>query len=203
MSDDGKARDGGLTWLPLVGAGAVALLIAVAIFFIGPGQDSHVGVATASDGSLSCPATYEQRSATDKRKLWVPVDGSGIDGSKHLTPDGKPSHVTVCYYRAPAAKAGKSATIDLTGHRTLTAGLGAATHDLHSQPAEGSVQAAPCQADPATSGDDYLVGMTFATGVIWVSAPGNSCAGSGNGEFAGSVNLAMQVGDAYTTRVWK
>lgn len=191
--------DQSLTWLPFAGAAAVALLIASVIVFVGAGSDNYVGTKTDADGALTCPATYQQRRFGDHKKAWVPVEPTGVDGGPNLVPDSLPSHVTICRYGATAAAFDRPVKVELTGHRTLTGGLRAATKELSALPkARDGVGVCP----PGGAVDNYLVGLTFATGLLWVSVPGGACLEPSNGDFTTSAGLSVRVAAAYEARVW-
>ncbi len=195
MTDDGATgppQDKTLTWLPLAGAAAVAAVVVLILVFAGAGTDNHPGTATDAHGALTCPKTYEIAS-----QAWVPVDPAGVDGKKSLVPDTKPGHATVCHYPTSGSPTERG-DARLAGHRVLGGDLRAITRGLAKQP---KADAQTCTATRPTPGGSYLLGLTFATGVVWVSAPGDECLGSTNGQFdTSSVRAALQ--NAYDARTW-
>ncbi|MGI8677421.1 MAG: hypothetical protein ACR2LX_01780 [Jatrophihabitans sp.] len=199
MSDDGTTGhaqepppDKSLTWMPLLGAAVVAAVVVLILVLTGSGKENHLGTATDADGALSCPKTYEVNSTA-----WVPIDPAGVDGKKSLVPDTKPGHATVCHYPTSGSPTERG-DARLAGRRTLGGDLRAITRGLSKLPKS---PAQTCAARQAAPGGSYLLGLNFATGVVWVSAPGEECLGSTNGVYQTStVRTAVQ--SAYDARAW-
>lgn len=56
--------------------------------------------------------------------------------------------------------------------------------------------------EASTDGDNFLIGLRFGRGIVWVSAPGNHCSGSTNGIDNSPFNLRADAQQAYRTSVW-
>ena len=50
--------------------------------------------------------------------------------------------------------------------------------------------------------DNYLIGLTYGSDVLWVSAAGGHCSGSTNGTFHSAQNLRADAAQAYHYGVW-
>ena len=55
---------------------------------------------------------------------------------------------------------------------------------------------------PRAPGTDYLIGLVYSTGKIWVSVPADTCLIISNGQYATSEDLRAKVRTAYATRSW-
>lgn len=187
--------DRSLSWWPLVGAAVIVGLVVVLLLVAGSGGGDRIGTKTDSDGALTCPPTYKVHDFDH----WVPTDASGVNGKKKLVPDAKPSHVTICRYAYATPSRGKTVHAKLSGHRTLTNGLRALTGDLsklHKSNSDGGGILVVGETQSV-----YLIGLTFASGVVWVSVPdGNSAS---NGQFTTSSALHGKVAKAFESRAWK
>ncbi|GAB2471270.1 hypothetical protein [Jatrophihabitans fulvus] len=180
-----------LTWWPLVGAAVLAAIVLTVIFTSGAGDDNRVGSKTDDNGALECPAEYKLR--TDS--FWVPLEPSGVDGKARTVPNVKPGHVTVCRYTAPPSSRG-SGDVALDGTRVLSSGLATMTQRLSKAP-EAPEGTRAGKVGPG--GEIYLVGATFATGYVWISAPVK--AGS-NGQFVTSADVHLAAEQAFDTGAW-
>jgi hypothetical protein len=138
--------------------------------------------------ALSCP-----RTAHDGQ--WVPARPHGLRGSTRLTPNRTPSTAVICAYNARHAGV-------LSGSRLLTAGLGEIPASLAWLPPSLPGQRLACI---GTAGGfqpgNYLIGLTYGSASIWISAP-DECVGSSNGRFASLDNVDGLAQAAYTTGQW-
>jgi hypothetical protein len=133
----------------------------------------------------ACPAKYE---ATNS--VWVPAQPHGVDGQGGLVPSSVPSAAVVCAYLHPDNGA-------LTGSHPLTGSLAAIPATMSSAPAKTD-SAVPCpQYFRAVDADDYLIGLAYPAGQLWVAVPRFHCAGASNGEFTTTTNLGDTVNAWY------
>lgn len=187
--------DKSLSWFPFAGAIVVAVIAVVVVALVGSGSDRHLGTSTDADASLQCPKTYEIGSVA-----WVPIGPAGVNGKKRLVPDTKPGHATVCRYPTAGNPTERSQDTRLSGRRTLGGDLRAVTRTLSKTPG-GSPDEQTCRNGQGGDSESYLMGLTFPTGVIWVSAPGDECLGSTNGEFH-TASVRPQLRSAYHAGAW-
>lgn len=146
--------------------------------------------SAASNTSADCPAQYDT-AASDP---WVPDGPEGVDAASRMVPDETPTSVRVCAYLHGDDGA-------LTGDRALQGDLDAVTQTLTWLPR--GTNSFPCAAYLAvTDGDNYLIGLSYADGRVWVAAPGNHCDGASNGEFRTTMNLMAFADAAYTSGRW-
>ena len=54
----------------------------------------------------------------------------------------------------------------------------------------------------STDGDVYLIGLTYSTGTMWISAPDNHCSGSSNGQFTTTAHVATAAIQASRYGTW-
>jgi hypothetical protein len=149
-----------------------------------PARNGSTASAAASSSAAvpvaapACPAKYE---ATNS--VWVPTQPRGVDGQSALVPASVPSAAVICAYLYPDNGA-------LSGSHALTGSLAAIPATMSSAPAKTDSMPVPCPLylQPADA-DDYLIGLVYPTGQLWVSAPRFHCAGASNGEFTTSTNL--------------
>lgn len=203
--DDGDLEpdDRTLTWWPIAGAAIVAALVVLVIVLAGPGEDNHVGSKIDNGGALVCPDSYEQRAFVRNGKIqkpWVPVEPTGVGGDTTLVPDTEPSHVTLCQYSSTRTDTDNAVEVKLSGHRTLDSGLREVTKDLTDEPKRQS-SSTGCTSSGGAK-EDYLIGLRFATGLLWVSVPANDCLGATNGKFVTGSSLTARVTRAYEARAW-
>jgi len=183
-------------WLPALAAASVVLAVVGAVLAIRATRaDGHR--ASPGSAALNCPQRYHNIAP----KQWVPARARGVDAASRLVPDQRPDHVVVCAYLSPPG-AGVSRPA-LSGSRYLGGDLAAAATALTWLPRQLAKQSMACTSDlQATDGDAYLVGFTYSTGTVWVSAPGDHCSGAWNGQFATAVNLRVPVAGAYRAGRW-
>ena len=176
------------TWWPAAAAAAIVLLatgITLAVRHSGGHQSSAASVANAT-----CPQRYPVKSLSP----WVPQRAEGVDAASRLVPDEVPTSVFICGYLGGRAQ--------LTGRRAVTANLRGLREALTWVPA-GDRRGAPCTADlQPHDGDNFLIHLTYPSGAMWVSAPGDHCDGSTNGTFSSTANLRASVIPAYETGAW-
>lgn len=192
------SADRTLSWLPLVGAAVLAIVVAVVVFLVGAGKDNRGGSRVDDDGALACPGTYAG-SVTDITRR-VPAVPSGVDGEADLVPNAQPRYVAICRYRAaPNARTGVDLPID--GRVVLDDNERGAARFLSN--ADKATKTAACDL-PAGARDQpsYLLGFTFSTGIVWVSIPGSGCQNASNGEFVTKDDLRTVTNDAFRTKVW-
>jgi hypothetical protein len=121
----------------------------------------------------------------------VPASPDGVDGAAQLVPKQTPLAAVVCAYRQPDQGA-------LTGAHQLTGSLAAVPAALSTAPSSAGAPVAACPLYfRAVDADNYLIGLRYAAGQLWVSAPGFHCSGSGNGVFTSSENLALTVASVW------
>ena len=198
MTSSRPSGDRTLTWWPFVGAAIIAAIGIGVIVLVGSGTQNRDGLATDDNGALTCPTTYLQNAldvATVPR-AWVPVKGTGVDGTSALVPDSKPQDVTICHYGS-AGTLGQARPALLGQGVTLTQGQQAMAKALSAYPA-----AADAQRRCTTAGDYYLAGFVFGGGAIWVAVPDDGCQNVTNGDFEVSADIRPQIVSAYQTRHW-
>lgn len=190
-------------WMPAPATAAVVLAL-VAVFAAqgcgarpaarGTTRTGPVtGALTARVRALTCPTDYR---ATATQAPWVPAKPHGVDASARLAPDETPTTVVVCAYLHRIGTGGL-----VTGRRVLAGKLGGVRDVLAYVPR--STTSPPCTAILlGTDGDNFLLGLTYGSGTVWVSAPGNHCSGSGNGSFRAAPNLSSFARAAYLSGRW-
>lgn len=174
-------------WVPAVAAACLVLALAIGVFV----WRTHGSTPPASR-SLSCPQQYQ--GAEHIGTLWVPSKASGVDGRHRLVPDATPQRIVVCGYLGQVEGA-------LTGQQVLR-NPAAAVHALTWLPGD-SGHGTPCTFDlqPLDS-SNFLIGVRYAAGTVWVSAPGSHCAFASNGQFTAAANLREPALAAYRSGTW-
>ncbi|MFN2518027.1 MAG: hypothetical protein ABR604_03130, partial [Jatrophihabitantaceae bacterium] len=184
-------------WLAAATAACVvAIAVLVAVVASPRGERQRDAAAPGPDAAaLACPKQYR---AADPGRIWVPAQAQRVDGASRLVPKQTPAHVVLCAYLQ-----GNRLPTTLSGSEELGGDLAAVTRTLTWLPRQLPKQSMPCTLDlRPTDGDAYLVGLTYPTGTVWVSAPGNHCEGASNGEFATTVNLLPWVAASYGAGAW-
>lgn len=188
----------GRTWLGVgalvVSVAAIAVGATVTRDSVGTGRHESPRITTAS-----CPQTLGD---LPDDGYWVPERPDGFDAGSHLVPVVIPNSAVVCAYLADKRPeiAGQQPASALTGTREITGGLDAFA-DLGELPAAGDPWACTSILLP-TDGDYYLVGLNYDHASVWVSAPGNHCRGSSNGDFSTRTNLREPADAAFRTGTW-
>jgi hypothetical protein len=164
-------------WLPLAAAAAV---IAIAVGVVAATQlPASTPPQPATLTSADCPAGDHPPQAPAPQ---------GINAGDRLVPDETPEGVIVCAYLGSDGQ--------LTGASTLHGDLSAVTESLTWLP-RGDTHSYPCSTVLLpTDGENYLIGLSYADGALWVSAPGDHCAGATN------ANLRELADAAYRTQTW-
>lgn len=155
---------------------------------------AQVTITTGSNVPSSahgCPAQY----GPNKNIFgWVPPGAARRAPRSALVPNNRPDAVVVCGYLG-----GRSA---LTGASSLTGDLSAVTDDLRQARSYRRSDSACLDYFASTDSDNYLIKLTFAGRVVWVSAPGNHCDTSTNGVYKAGVNLRADAAQAYRYGTW-
>ena len=174
--------------------GAAALLTLTACTAPGqPAASSRASTSLASNGAaLGCPAKYQLGKPGEPYTGWVPASPTMPTGGQ-LVPNSTPNEAVVCAYRGAAP---------LTPARTEVRGdLQLITADLAHIVVRESQHL--CLTYLALSdGQNYLIGLRYERGTVWVSVPGNHCLGSTNGRDASPVNLRVPAQQLYRTGYW-
>lgn len=177
-------------WLPAAAAAVVVAAASIAAVTIARSNHHSATRPPAAVAPLACPETSRQSGPTP----WVPTLPSGSDGSSRLVPDVTPTYAVVCAYLN---------TTDLSGNVALTGDLSGIPADLTWMPRQLTASR-PCTADlRATDNDNYLLGLTYPDGTLWVGVPGNHCTGSTNGRFVSTANLRAQTAASYAAGTWQ
>jgi hypothetical protein len=157
-----------------------------------PASNGSTASAAASSSAAvpvaapACPAKYQ---ATNS--VWVPAQPQGVDGQSGLVPKSAPSAAVICAYLHPDNGA-------LTGSHALTGSLAAIPATMGSAPAKTDSAILPCpQYFRAVDADDYLIGLAYPGGQLWVAVPRFHCSGASNGEFTTTTNLGDTVNAWY------
>ncbi len=182
------------TWLATAAAAACVLVVAVVVAIVRtPGDQSPAAAGPA----VACPHGYAGQATP-----WVPRAPTVADADRRLVPDQTPAHVVVCAY-LPDPRQHRQRDTVLTGRTELAGNLVAVRTTLTWLPERGLGQEQSCPLYLAkTDGDNYLIGLTYRGGTVWVSAPGDHCEGASNGRFDTLVNLLPWASAAYTGGVW-
>ncbi|PZS18538.1 MAG: hypothetical protein DLM57_06085 [Pseudonocardiales bacterium] len=145
-------------------------------------------VSASTSPALACPGRSQQHLVLNPSDYWVPAQAQGVDARQRLVPNRTPAHVVVCaYLQGPA----------LTGHKELRGDLATVTAALTWTPPSRLHPLACTDVLLITDADNYLVGLSYASGMIWVAAPGNHCAGSSNGQFTVDQSAAVLASSWY------
>ncbi|MDT4916700.1 MAG: hypothetical protein QOH89_1400 [Pseudonocardiales bacterium] len=178
------------TWLPIAAAAAVVAIMA-GVVAVAANRSNSSNQRAAGSTSVDCPAEYD----TDAGGPWVPGDPVGVDGNARMVPDETPTTVRVCAYLHDGDGA-------LTGDRVVDGNLAQVTQTLTWLPG-GDASSFPCATDlGGTNGRNYLIGLSYPDGRVWVSAPGGDCVGASNGDFRTMTNLSAFADTAYSTGTW-
>jgi hypothetical protein len=186
-------------WLAAAAAAACVLVVAAVIAIVRPTGDKPAPSLAANppapvSPALACPHQYE-----GKATPWVPRPPTIVDAGRRLVPDRTPAHVVVCAYLPPTNRP-VGTWRKLTGRTELRGDLAAVRATLTWQPA-GRQQGCPLYATP-TDLQNYLVGLSYRGGSVWVSVPGDHCEGASNGRFDTPRNLRPWAAAAYTAGAW-
>jgi hypothetical protein len=189
-------------WLAAAPAAACVLVVAAVIAIVRPTGDKPAPSLAANppvpvSPPLACPQRYETGPAP-----WVPRPPTVADAGHRLVPDRTPAHVVVCAYLARSDEPNGNQTV-LTGRRELGGDLAAVRTTLTWLPERVTGQQQPCLDYLApTDGDNYLIGLSYRGGTVWVSAPGNHCDDASNGPFTTMVNLRPWAAAAIAAGAW-
>ena len=190
-------------WLPAAAAAVVVAAVSVAAVTIAHSNHHSATRPPAAAGALTCPQASEQPTGA---RPWVPAQPAGVDGSSHLVPDVTPTRAVICAYlppNPPASPPAETAGAALTGSVQLSGDLSGIPADLTWMPRELTTSR-PCDAMLAsTDADNYLLGLTYADGTLWVGVPGDHCTGSSNGRFVSTANLRAQTAASYAAGTWQ
>jgi hypothetical protein len=172
-------------WLSLAAAAAVIAVAVGVLVAVEWGKNSSHRVAALT--TADCPGRYP---ATG-----VPAPAHGVDGTGRLVPNSTPTNVIICAYLEHRGA--------LTAGRSLRGDLSAVTDTLTWLP-RGDASEFLCPLAPPVSGfdDNFLIGLSYPDGAIWVAAPGSTCDGASNGEFTTAANLHGLADPAWSTRTW-
>lgn len=192
---------GQLAWWPFALAlGGVAVVV-IAVILVntlagsGTTGSRQQGTGLTASGAVACPEFYEHA-----HRGWVPARPAGVRSPTRIVPTLHPTHVTVCEYLGRPG--GAATSLQLTGQRELTGDLDRVVDTLRTVPKAATTPPACAAPAGVQDANDYLIGMRYAEAIVWVSAPGNHCVGSGNGVFHSDRNLAVIAADSFATRTW-
>lgn len=175
-------------WLPIAAAAAVVgvvvgVAVAVAENTSRPDSAASTRAPTSAPAPLTCPAQYGKDADTP----WVPTKPAGVNGSHRLVPPTTPTSVVICGWTNSTNGNHFYSRLHRTT-RTLAGSLAPVAELLTN--ALPRANPYPCTANLAVTDDEkFLIGLTYGTATVWVSAPGNHCAGATNGVFSTSSNL--------------
>jgi len=200
-----RAPDGSRAspWLAAVAAAACALVVATVALVVSNRGNHHAPTPLAKRAPPAAVATHPLSPVPSIRSCpaeiggrgyWIPQPPKGVDAAKGFVPPDTPTHAIVCAYLH--GNRGK-----LTGTRTLDGNLSMIPADLAELPRAPDGQ--PCELYYAlTDGDYYLMALSYPSGAMWLSIPGNHCVGASNGKLI-VANLRAQADAAYRTGDWK
>jgi len=181
-----------------LGVAVTALLLSAAC--ASSGSDIAPGASVMpppTAAALDCPPEFVGGAHTSQglseQEPWVPHQPT-VDTGGRLTPSTTPDSVVVCAYGAnePRDPARTVLHGDLS---TVTADLSKLGGDARTS--------FPCLAYLAlTDFQNFLIGLHFDSGVVWVSAMGNHCSGSSNGVDLSRSNLRADAQAAYRMGYW-
>ena len=197
---------GSRTLAPILGALAIVAVAIVAILVFGAGSDpgnptGSEGTAVASDKALACPRLYTQ--TRDDTNGWVPHTPQGLNGDDQLVPDDEsPTHAVVCAYLG-GAEPNVAKMIPLTGRSVLKGSLAGLVRTLSAEPRISTSNNTACAA-VLTRADtrNYVLGLSYGSSKLWISAAGYHCAGSTNGSFTTRTNLSAAAAASYAAKKW-
>lgn len=167
----------------------------------GPSGAPASGSAGHLVATLPCPGRFDA-SSTDTP--WVPAQPTVPHAGDRLAPTTTATSAVVCSY-AHSPYAGSLGLrhlggASLVGSRPID-NRRALAASLSAQPE--SAGGLPCASYLAvTDGDNYLIGLSYPDGLVWVSALGDHCAGSGNGAFDSRANLRSAAARAFAGGRW-
>jgi hypothetical protein len=183
-------------WMAVASAAAFVLALAIGVAVLRP----HPGRSAppVHRQVLACPHRYH----TGTSVPWVPAPPNRAGARDRLAPPVTPTGLLVCAYVGPREPAPRGPA-DLTGSRQLTGDLSRAAATLSLLPRLNPAARVACTANRPKTDDDYdLFGLTYPTGTVWISAPGDHCGGSGNGQFRSSANLLRFAIAALSSGRW-
>ena len=176
------------SWRPLL-AVAVVLIVTGCVTVV---NDRHSGTGPAAvprpSPALNCPASYGNgKPATQP---WVPAPPTVSDSAGRLVPAQAPGHAVVCAFLHGSARPTGSRQLASTELPALAAALA-----WTPRPPVGV-----CTADlSSTDGDNYLIGLRYPHGTVWVGVAGDHCSGTTNGAFSSARNLRLLAATLYAT----
>jgi hypothetical protein len=187
-------------WLAGAATAACVLVIAGVVAIVRPTSDKAAPSPAANapvSSALACPQRYEWKATP-----WVPGPPTVAGAASRLVPNRTPAHVVVCAYLPhPGTQDGTRPA--LTGRTELRGDLAAVRTTLTWLPERVTGQQQPCPTYIArTDGENYLIGLSYRGGTVWVSAPGNHCELASNGPFTTMLNLRPWAAAAYSSGVW-
>jgi hypothetical protein len=187
-------------WVPAVAAAACVAAVAAIIVGITHSQGHRNAAITPTPTPtlaapvLDCPKTPPAAtSATDLYPL-PPRRPDTLDVTDRLVPATPPVHAVVCTYVHPHSRT-------LTGSRIVDNDLANIPTALGSYPPQ-TVSPSCAAYLSITDGDVYLIGLSYPTGTMWITAPDNHCAGSSNGHFVTNAHVAATAIPAYRSGTW-
>lgn len=184
-------------WTLVAAAAAAACVIAVAIVAVAVtrGGSHKRDTISAPPPSLVCPSTPPTAVAPTRSYPLPAPRKEAITLSDRLAPSATPVHATVCAYvrRGSTRPNGSSARLIDQGLANLA--------ELISWIPPGAP--GTCTLNLAlTDGDVYLLGLTYRTGTLWISAPDDHCLGASNGRFTTPTHLATTIKAALDAGAW-
>lgn len=180
-----------------------AVVVVGIILLVGKGSTGSTqnGTGLTASGAVACPKFFQDADQTDTTTSpWVPAKPAGVHSKNKMVPKLHPTHVTVCGYLGKGTAHPKS--LRLSGQRELGGELDRVVDSLRTVPAASAKQQSCAYYLSPSDGDDYLIGLRYAEAIVWVSAPGNHCLGSGNGAFHSDRNLSSDARASFAARSW-
>jgi hypothetical protein len=185
-------------WPAVAAAAACVLALVGVLVAVNRGGRHHdaAGPTTTFGASavLTCPKSYPPSGVGTSDA--VPEQAKGVDGRSRLVPQELPAHVVVCGYL-------EENTTALTQQRQLTGDLSIIPATFSWLPGS-DMASAYCAGylGPYVPGN-YLFGISYPDGTVWISAPRQTCDGASNGQFMAADNLSQYARDALSTGTWQ
>jgi hypothetical protein len=185
--------------VPFLVAAAVTV-VALGSVWVGRAVAGHQPQRSSTSGggdqvaTLTCPANYARQAP------WVPAKPAGVDGRARLVPQKTPSSALICAY-AGSNEVKQQSGWALSGQKSLAGNLAGLAAQLSWQGRRLPGQKFFCAGvgGPQTN---YLIGLTYSGGTMWVAATDDACIPASNGEFTSTGAIGPEVSKAFSSGRW-
>jgi hypothetical protein len=176
---------------------AVAMTVVAVVAVVVPLAVLRAGGPAPAATPLTCPQTY------GGSPPWVPDLPRGVDGQSRLVPPEPPVRAMVCAFLGTTGDSVQDQRDGwkLSGSRELGGSLNLLAADLTHVARLTTDRACATVGGP---NDNYLLGLTYNSGTLWVSATEHpsGCGPVSNGQFIALNAIAPAVAASYAAGTW-